>query len=240
MIIGIGSAVAGTLLPETNWISVEHARILTILGFVFIVAGIILFILSCFQAHRKIGVETNKDAYPSVIYESPWIKPFENANYACLIVRNKVACPSGDTSTSQHTRAKIEVFNTNGIVLHSWNGRWSDHRWPIDYADIDTQNQRDINAGDSARLDVGKRRNGEIEFRAWYNWLPSLPEPHPEAVVFNSGSYHIRLLLWAANMAKREHWFTLLVPNVRQSDSSEQVKIMPIKKPAFGKEDSHN
>ncbi len=207
-------------------------------GIPFLIILLLIGILLIIRAHRKTS-DASVEARPNIVYESPWIKPFENAWFACVIVRNNVVgCPSGDISTSKHTRAKIEVFNTKGTVLHSWNARWSDQRWPIDYADIDTQNQRDINAGETARLDIGKRKNGEIEFRAWYNWLPSLPEPNPELVTFNPGSYHIRLSLSASNMGEKKHWFSLFVPNVIQSDSSEQVKVTSIVKPDWYKGDS--
>ncbi len=180
-----------------------------------------------------------KNSRPNVVYESRWAKPFANEYYTCLMLQNRVVCPSGDISTSKHTRARIEILNSSGITIHSWTGRWSDNNWPKDYADIDIQNQRDINAGDPARLDIGFRRNGEFEFRAWYNWLPSLPEPQPDSIIFNPDSYYVKVLLWAANMAEKETWFTLQIPNVPQSNDTEQVKITPTKKPVFDKEGSH-
>ncbi|MFC1965712.1 hypothetical protein ACFLWI_02025 [Chloroflexota bacterium] len=177
------------------------------------------------------------DSLPNVVYESTWEKPFEGASYIGPMYKNDVACPAGDISISKHTRAKIEVFNLGGDLVHSWIGRWADNRWPRDYEDIDLQNQRDINPRDSARLDIGYRINGEAEFKAQYNWLPSSPEP--QIKVLEPSSYYVRTLLWATHMEERESWFTLQIPNVPQSDDLRQVNLISIAEPImFDKGDS--
>ena len=44
MLIGVGCAVAGTVLPETGWISIESARLITIIGGIIIALGLFMVI----------------------------------------------------------------------------------------------------------------------------------------------------------------------------------------------------
>ena len=172
---------------------------------------------------------------PNMIYDSVSALMFNNVGWVRLVFRNKVAHPSGDMSKSQDTRAKIEVYNTTGILLDAWNGRWSDSGWPTDYGDIDKKNKWTLNANDTVKLDIGGRAIGQVQFKGHYNRRPESPEPDRKLLEPDT-YYYIRTELWAANMLPRESRFILQIPNVPQSNDPEQVKIKySNQKPKFRK-----
>jgi hypothetical protein len=175
---------------------------------------------------------------PNVEYETVDSLPFQEAYYVRLVFRNNVVYPSGHISTSQSTKARITIFQTNGLSLDSWDGRWAENDWPTSYGDITEKNKRDIIAGDPAILDIGARIDGQVQFKGHYNRRPESPEPPRK--LLNPDSYYVLVEIWAANMGARESWFTLQIPNIPQSNDAEQVKITPTMKPVFGKVDSQS
>lgn len=183
-------------------------------------------------------IATTNNTSPNVEYETVDSLPFQGAYYVRLVFRNNVVYPSGHISTSQSTKARITIFQTNGLSLDSWDGRWSENDWPTSYGDIPEKNERDIIAGDPAILDIGGRIDGQVQFKGHYNRRPESPEPPRK--LLNPDSYYVLVEIWAANMGARESWFTLQIPNIPQSNDAEQVKITPTMKPVFGKVDSQS
>ena len=184
------------------------------------------------------GLESYKNqrehSEPNVVYDSPEALMYNNACWVRLKFRNKVKHPSGDISTSQDTRAIVEVFKANGTRLDSWNGRWSESAWPSLYGDIPKMNKWPIIAGDIARLDIGRRVVGEAQFKGHHNWHPESPLPQRE--LLKPDSYYVRTELWGANWEPRESWFKMQVPNEPQSKDTTQIKITLTRKPKFRKE----
>lgn len=175
-----------------------------------------------------------KNSRPNVEYESVSASLFQGACYLRLVFRNKVVEPSGHISTSQSSKAKIKIFTASGLLVDSWDGRWAENDWPASYGDIPEKNKRDIIAGDPATLDIGVRILGQVQFKGHYNRLSSSPELPRK--LLEPDFYYVSIELWAANMLIRDPWFTLQIPNVPQSNDTEQVKITPTKTPEFCKE----
>ncbi len=170
---------------------------------------------------------------PNVQYNSVENLLYQNVSWVRLVFKNIVTNPSGDISTSQDTRARIEILGTDDIPVDSWDGRWSDSGWPQSYGDIPEKNKWKIIANDTAKLDIGGRPIGQAQFIGHYNRTPESPEPPRKAL--ESGSYYVRVELWASNMRRKEFWFILQVPNTTQSDDTQQVKVTLIKKPNLHK-----
>ncbi len=180
-----------------------------------------------------IRADTIGNSQPDVVYNSQDRQAYMGHCYIRLVFKNQVITPLAKHSTSQDTRAHIWVYTNTGDLIDDWDGRWADSEYPATYGDILRLNKLDIIANDTAKLDIGARAIGHVQFKGHYNRHAESPEPQRK--LLEHGSYYIRTDLWAANMAKRETWFTLEVPDVPQSNDLAQVKITPTTKPAFGK-----
>ena len=243
----IGGAVlavaGGTWLPlialesASNFELVARAVLGGLIG--LLVALLVFFVWNLFSAPYKQRnesrielsnlqrqIEAFNDTHPNIIYESPDTTLYQEHYYLRLKFKNNVAKPSGDISTSKDTIARIEVYSSDNILVDDWDGRWADSDPPQQYGDISKLNKLDINANETARLDIGVRAIGHVQFKGHHNRHPESPEEQRK--LLDPGSYYTYVRLSPSNARPFEFRFALEIPNTPQSSDLGQVKITPI------------